>query len=258
MKSYNLKTKKAAALALFALCIFHFAFCQTILTAPGLASFKKKAASGGGGGGFTYTIVTNAIGQGAGTATVSGIDTTGANLIACNLDWFSSTRTFKDNKGNTYTTGTSYGATGGTYSNVWVYCINPAIGSGHYFTNTANFTVLHVVAAKKSSGTPAFDVQNGLNYPGGNTTTLQPGSITPSVDNELILAGFCCNDAGGGKATNVVINSSFVTLGQTQQGGNLLYGGAFSKIQTTAASENPTLTFAHTISQASLSIISFK
>jgi hypothetical protein len=234
------------------------AFSQTILTAPGLASFKKKPAVGGGGGGFTYTIVTNAIAQGSGSAVVNGIDTTGANLLAVNLDWFSSTKTFTDSKGNTYTSGISYGGTSGIYSNVWLYCINPSVGSGHSFTNNASFTVLNVVAAKKSSGTPAFDSQNGLNYPGGNTTTLQPGNVTPAVNNELILAAFCCNDAGGGTATNATIDSSFVILGQTKQGGNALYGGAASKIQTTAGSENPTWTFAHTINTASLSILCFK
>jgi hypothetical protein len=42
---------KRAALLVSAFFILHSSFGQTVLTAPGLASFKKKAASGGGGGG---------------------------------------------------------------------------------------------------------------------------------------------------------------------------------------------------------------
>ena len=234
------------------------AFSQTILTAPGLASFQHKVASGGGGGAFTYTIITNAIAFGSGTAVVGPIDTTGGNLIALNGDWFSSTHSFADNKGNTYTPGNNYGGSGGNYSNQWVYCLSPTVGSGHYFTNTANFTVLNVVVLKKSSGTPAFDAQNGLNLVSGNTTTMQVGSVTPGGDNEAALAAFCCNDGGGGAATNATIDSGFTILGQTKEGGNALYGGTAKLIQTTGTASNPTWTFAHTINSGSASVIWFK
>lgn len=224
---------------------------KSILTAPELASFKKKTPGGGGGGGGTYTL----IGHGIGTTNTT-FDTTGANLIVAVVGWFSSTQVFSDNKSNSYTGLTAHDS-GGAYSNQIFYCINPTVGSTT-FSSTGNLNIVAVSAFSLSSGIPAYDsTQNGSSVT-TNNTTIQTGSVTPSGNNRLIVAGCTFNDTGA-DITNT-IDSSFLTPPYQLESGarSQFYVAQSFLIQTTGSAVNPTFTFSGIINNASSSIAVFQ
>lgn len=229
---------------------------MTILTASGLAALKKHSAGGGGGGGGTYALVSHATANDSSSATTSGIDTTGSKLIVIVVSWFSGAVTVSDSKGNTYTALTSRIDSSGSYANRIYYCISPTIGTGHTFTVAASFVVFNAMSFSLSSGTPTFDVENGLNHDASTVSSLQPGTVTPAGNNELFITGITWNNPATPPTAS--INSSFNTPYQSQQGANNLYGGASYKIQTTGAAENPTWSFDNPINDAAATIAVLK
>jgi len=171
------------------------------------------------------------------SATTSAIDTTGANLLviqmACN-DPHTDTPT--DSKGNTWTQLTSY-----TQTNVRVrtwYSVPTSVGSGHTFTsNGASFFGTILASAWSGVNATPTDLISGSN---GFANTLQPGSITPSQNDCLILTHVGINATGG---TPISINGGFTELGEVDYGTGDHYGGCFAYlIQTTATASNPTWT----------------
>lgn len=179
--------------------------------------------------------------SGLNATTTAGIDTTGADLLIialCCDDAYNDTVT--DSKGNTWTQLTSY-----TQTNVRVrmwYSIPTSVGTAHTFTAPGVLFVGTMLAAAFSGAaqTTPNDQQSGAN---GFVSTLQPGSITPSEDNELIWTHFGINSAG----SPISIDSGFTELGEADFGPADHYGGSFAyKIQTTAAAVNPTWTRTNT------------
>jgi hypothetical protein len=221
-----------------------------------LFSQKQKVSSGGGSGGGPYSLVTHASANGASSITTLGKDTTGGSLIIIELSWFSSTSSVSvDNKGNNYTALNQYHDHGGNYLTQLFYCLNPVVGPSHTFTANANLLVMNV--AVFSGGTPAYDgVQNGLIYGGGNTTSWQPGSVTPNGDNRLIVTASTWNDTSTTPIAS--IDSSFSITDQAQERSDALYGGLAYKIQTVVGAENPTYTFSNIIDVGSAAIAVFK
>lgn len=171
--------------------------------------------------------------------TTSAIDTTGADLIIVSAGWFGNVSPFNitDSKGNSWTALTQQTEGSGVRARLW-YVQNPTVGSGHTFTTDMSggvgYPSIDVTAWSGSVSTP-FDVENGNT---GNASTIQPGSITPSVDNCLVVTGLSFDNNSGGA---VSIDSGF-TIAETvayesthHEGSALAY-----KIQTTAGAVNPT------------------
>jgi hypothetical protein len=187
------------------------------------------------------------------TVTTAAIDTTGANLlvIAVTFDT-TATQTISDSKGNTWnaltrTTNTSSGA-------VLYWSTPTSVGSSHTFSNTgtSNFSSICVMAFSGAAASTPFDQENGAT---NSSTTLQPGSITPSQNNEIVVTGFGFNQAG----TPVSINSSFTqptAAIEFSSGAHYGLGMAYI-IQTTATAVNPTWTRTNTQTNAAR-IASFK
>jgi hypothetical protein len=172
------------------------------------------------------------------------IDTTGADLlIAAIADYaFSSGSVVTDNYGNTWSTSppTKYQNISSTLEEVQLWFCSPsAVGPFHVFTATevdAGFPSQPsiAVAAFRSSNASPFDVENG-NYLVSSGTTIQPGSITPSQDRELVVTAL----ASDGAITSPSIGSGF-TIVENQTQSAAAYGIALAyKIQTTAAAVNP-------------------
>lgn len=166
-------------------------------------------------------------------------DTTGANLIVLSysLDR-TQTATLSDNKGNTYTKLTE--RNDGAASKVGIaYCSNPTVGSGHTFTISGNFSDMMITAWSGAAATSVFDVEAA----GGSSvssTTVQPGSITPSQANSLIISTL---SSVQNTPTTVSINGGFAISDQSALAGGLNYGNAQAYlIQTAASSSNPTWT----------------
>lgn len=193
-------------------------------------------------------LLTHTIGVGANTFSTSAIDTTGATLIVCHVTSFAA-RTLSDSASNTWTALTIKTSANGTSGQLY-YCANPTTSATHTFTltGTAFYGTLGVHCFSGTATTSAFDAENGNNA--GSGTTVQPGSITPSQDGEVIVTGVCWKTTGTGTIT---ISDSMVKDSNAGGGGVNYAGGIASLIQTTAAAINPTWT--ESFSDSSLSTI---
>ncbi len=165
------------------------------------------------------------------SVTTSGINTTGANLIVVARHAFSfnpAISAVTDNKSNTYTKLTNWVDVGSGYSVQLSYCLNPTVGSGHTFSvnQGGTFPTLTVQAFSGAKLTSVTDQENGS---GTNT----PGSITPSEDNEILVAACCYHDG-----STQTVDAAFT---RTDAFGNVtgVGGGMGYEIQTTATARNP-------------------
>lgn len=183
--------------------------------------------------------------------TTDAIDTTGANLIVLAINQYSNVSvTASDSKGNTWTALTARKSAGG-FGTTLYYCASPSVGTGHTFTvsGTGAYPNIGVIAVSGAAASP-FDLEEGVSA-GTTSTSHQPGSLTPSEDNCLVISS---NSNGG---TSLSINSSFTASTVNNTGGSYVGGGIAYKIQTTAGAENPTWSWTTSTVRAS-AIASFK
>jgi hypothetical protein len=166
--------------------------------------------------------------------TTPAIDTTGADLIviaycasAINVDP-------TDSKSNTLT-----GLTASSFSGVVVrlyYIPTPTVGTNHTFSiaDAASPGPTLCVTAWSGSAISPFDQQNSGNSSG---TTVQTGSLTPSFNNELIIAatahetGFAVSSID----SSFTISDDIVGVGGQHDGGTQAYF-----VQNVAGAVNPT------------------
>jgi hypothetical protein len=220
----------------------------------GAAAFAKMArgqvripgpgggANSGGGGGGGWSLIAH---TGAGTgvnATTSAINTTGANLIVIGVSANTVPATFSDSKGNTWTVAGGYqnNSINGNYS-VLYYCYNPAAGSGHIFSTTSGGYPSIFVEAWSGAAASPLDQTNGTQ---GNTsyTTFQPGSITPTRNDELIVTMTSIAVTNGNAASS--INDGFTISDSLAFSSGNYWGGAMAYlVQTTAAAVDPAWTY---------------
>lgn len=252
---------KASRLILFLLV--PFLLCANSIPLPKQARFFNPPipATGGGGGSFTYTIIAHTwISTDSATVTTPAIDTTGANLIIYGVSIVNGSFTITDNKGSpTLTKLTEQGdAFDGIRSNQICYAISPTVGTGHTFTfanSASSFSVLEVLAVKKSSGTPTFDTQNGFSQSSGaSAESFQVGSVTPAGDNELIVTSAVWNN---NQTPTIDSSFTFSDWGSTPTAG-VNMGGLAYLIQTTGGTVNPTWSFSGNINSYGGTIAAFK
>jgi hypothetical protein len=202
---------------------------------------------------MAYNPIGSISASGNGSITTGSLDTTGADLLIIGLaidDAYNTAPT--DSKGNTWTQAPNTYTQTNVRVRLW-YSIPTSVGSGHTFSaGTSPFGSLFAAAFSGGKQTSPADQQNGAN---GFVGTIQPGSITPTEDNELIIALLGINAAG----TPISINSSFIeTNTEINFGAGDHYGGCMAYlIQTAAAAVNPTWTRTNTNGCAT-TIISFK
>lgn len=183
-------------------------------------------------------------------ATTSAIDTTGANLIVISVgDGNSSAPT--DSKSNTWTGLTAI--TGGSTRGRLYYSYAPTVGTGHTFTVPHSYGAIAVAAFSGATAAP-FDVENGtFDSDGGGTS--QPGSVTPSENSEIVIAGLGI----GGSANTLSINGGFTIAASVDGISGTQYGAAIAYlIQTTAAAANPTWSYSGGSTAICATIASFK
>lgn len=194
--------------------------------------------------------------SGAGTTAVTPLrNTTGANLIVIALSGYTpdSAPTLTDSASNSWT-----GLTVRSSTNTEVrlfYCSSPTTSATHTFTSTGSsgavFTGIGMMAFSYARASSPFDQQNGATTAGA--TTLQPGSVTPTTDNQVIVTALASDDAGtptinGGYTASVVLSYSATNY----IGISMAY-----LVQTSAAATNPTWTMSGT-NEASAAIATFK
>jgi hypothetical protein len=192
---------------------------------------------------------------GGGTVTSAAIDTTGADLLVLALSWYDAEAapTISDSETNTWTALT---ARDGNHSGAAVqfyYVEAPAVDGSHTFSanGAGHFGSIAVLALSGAAASSAFDVQNGATT--ASAATLQPGSVTPGEDNELVVCAL-----GSSQALTETIGDSFTKEEDVEYAGSNHMGVALSyKIQTSAGAENPTWTFGAT-AQGAAAIATFK
>lgn len=221
--------------------------CMWQIKAQGIPFPGPGGVAPGGGGG---PLVANAAVRktSLGTATTAAMDTTGAKILIATLGTYGGDITaavITDSKSNTWTAvANCAGADTLNNTGLW-YAVNPTVGTGHTvsatYTGAINestaFFLSLAVAAFSGVATSSPLGQNSC----GNSTggTVQPGSITPGSNGQLIITS----------ATNVYaietwsINSGFTITDQVQSDPGLDAGVALAYyLQPTAAAINPTWT----------------
>lgn len=185
---------------------------------------------------------------GEGTAinggTTSSINTTGANLIVACVHWYGGASpgdtmagNFSDSKSNTWTKLNVADSGASLYQRcTFFYCAAPTVGSGHTFTVStayASYPTITVIAFSGAAASP-YDSNQSTNG-ATSATSIQPGSVTPSEDNCVLVSGGTINTAN-----TKAINSSFTKLHDVAPSSGVYVAGTIAyKIQTTAGAENP-------------------
>jgi hypothetical protein len=196
--------------------------------------------------------------SGTGNAQASAaIDTTGATLLValCGRGQSVPTTTASDSKSNTWSSLTP--GTGSNPESIIFYVVNPTVGTGHTFTiGSAGGYAAAIVSAFTGVDTSSpFDQQNATGAAGWVDGTAFPGSITPGVNNELVVS---C-------AASQLTTTSWLASGMTiidqipfNSGISVFHGVATAYVvQTSAAAINPNWTQGASWAGA-MSIASFK
>lgn len=182
--------------------------------------------------------------SGHAVATTSALNFTGATgLVACvsELGDGSSggTTTVTDSSSNTWTSLTAHAnATDGMNQMRMWYVQAPTVTGSQTVTATSSvgsYPSIAVVGLNGAHLSSFFDQQNG------NAATIvtshQPGSVTPSTSNEVVIE--CLSWAQSG--TTVAIDGGFTIQDQLDLSGFVNYGIALATlVQTTATAANPT------------------
>lgn len=193
------------------------------------------------------------------------IDSTGADLLIwCHTRRGSPTYQESpgtDSKGNLASAYTKLGqfnyADTSSNSTVVIHVLQGGtFGSGHtipYGGGAASG--FDSVSAWSGSAPSAVDQSNHFASP-GNVSTIQPGSITPTLPNELVIA-LLCDTAYPTDRTHSV-DASMTELDNVYSPDYYYRGMVAYKIQTTAAAINPTFTATGTACNMAAMIVSFK
>ena len=170
------------------------------------------------------------------TVTSGAVSMSGANFCTISVSFAKSVvPTITDSTSATWNARTQYD-TGSISNAVRIYYANLTGNASHTFTLTctACFPSGEMLCFSGVKTSTPYDTENGTASTG--VTSLQPGSITPSEDNTVVISGLSYS-----AASSPAIDSSFSTPVTADHRAAMNYGssGAY-KIQTTAAAVNPT------------------
>lgn len=187
---------------------------------------------------MAWSLVQNVTAGGtANGVTTPSTDFSAATFIIVNCAWYTGTTpdgTLGDSDGNEYNPLTKMTVESVACRLFWTIPVNPSPMT-HSYNGNGIFPSIQVLGFTGNAASP-FDAESA----GGNSTgsTVQPGSLTPSEDDCLLVTGMVNeNNSGGGAGT---INGGFTAHAVNYSGGNHLGGGIAYLIQTSAAGANPT------------------
>lgn len=183
--------------------------------------------------------------------TTGAINTSGATLLVVLISSSGAANlTPTDSQGNTWTHAQSNTCTG--TANRIFYCVNPSTSASHTFSVSGSFRFPAIAAYAFSGADPSpLDVTNGHDN-GTTTSAFNTGSVTPSVDNCLIVAGLCNNVSSA-----ATIDSGFTALSYQSGGSTSQSLGTGYLIQGGAGAVNPTFSWSGAC-DADASIVVFK
>lgn len=235
-----------------------------LITAAAVAPAHQSMTGAGArstsaaGGGSVWSVIgsISAVSGDTNNVTTGTLDTTGANLIVAVVGYFPGgtfTPPIVDSKSNAYTAVTAQVDTGQVAAQLF-YKISPIVGAGHTFGTSGGsgaFPAICVVALKDTGSTPVVDTSSGAI--GSFATPIQPGSITPVVNNEMLVTG-----ATAGVSGTLSIDSGF-SIDQQKSfaaGANEACGISHFN-QTIAAAINPSWSLT-TTAHGAVSMVAFK
>jgi hypothetical protein len=171
------------------------------------------------------------------------INTTGASLLVAVIGGPNASGTISDSNSNTWNYLTTYKtATSGsaTYLRI-AYAYNPTVGVGHYFTVGAVNTSAQIYAFSNMNTTSAvYDSTAGVQGTQAiSSTSVQPGSITPTNAGELLIFGTASYN---GFSSFPTVNDSF-----SSPVGFISPTGAYNSVSSylmdsSSSAINPTMT----------------
>ena len=198
-------------------------------------------------------LISHANGAASGvTVTTGNMNCTGANALVAAVtynDTGSPTITVSDSSSNVWHSITVqlYDSSVGAIQ-LW-YSYGAAVSSVQTVTVADSVGLLGVAAGCFSNvkGTSANDQSNGATNANSSTTTIQPGSITPTQANELVVTVLGDTDSTATTPSGYTIVDGVVFNGTTNFGTHLAY-----QVQTTATATNPTWTISSAFNAASI------
>lgn len=184
----------------------------------------------------TWTLLskTTLLGSATSSATTPAINTSGANLLVfCVTTAGAAAITSPDSAGNTWGAPAIFRANAGINGAIYLLS-NPLTSSSHTITLTSYPAAVLMAFSGAAAATP-LDQSNGAVR---STTTYQPGSITPTQANEMLVLMASLNAASSGLSWG----SGFTQQGFSD-GSVSVYGiGAATLNQAVAAAINPAIT----------------
>lgn len=183
-------------------------------------------------GALTWTLINHGSNAStSGTATVPSTSCTGADFIAVGVSDFADATagTVTDSSGNTYSHTTNAHTTGDPNYAIW-YVQAPTVTGSMTFSYTGAFPSIFMQCWSGSKASPLDQQSNGTSGSG------QPGSITPTLDGELVISGTYTESAGGSTIDGCYSANVTDNIGQ----GSSVGGAMAYCVQTTATATNPT------------------
>jgi hypothetical protein len=194
-----------------------------------------------------------------GGGTSASRDTTGADTLFVAVSRLTSeSPVLSDSKSNTWTLIRTQADTGGggLVSTDLYRSATPAnVGTGHTFSLSLGTFASLAMSPFAGGATSSIDDQENSTG-GGGASTISTGSITPSVDNTLVITGIMTSE--GTDASS--INGSFTlpAAAHVSSTGSNFGAGLAYLIQTTAAAANPTWTLTGSATYIAATIANFK
>lgn len=212
-------------------------------------------------------LTTRSFGIAVSPTTSSTVDTTGATLCVSSFSDGVTTATYTptDSKGNTWhpLTIASAGSQGRTQLwYAWDHGGSPlSVGAGHTFTGATTaggnpWVVFTCYGGTQTSSDP-FDQQNTGTTAASVATSLQPGSVTPTSPNQLLVTAVSAYLEPIGFT---ISPGTFTITAQSGLAGGVNYaGGQAYLVETTATAQNPTWTLSSGAAQSmTAAIATFK
>lgn len=202
---------------------------------------------------FPSSPIAHAKTAGVNGGTTGSVDTTGATLLVAVIGYYNgigASPVPTDSKSNTWVQiGTTQA--GSNTSLKMFYVASPTVGTGHTFSSTSSgsngYSSAEFAAWSGSAASPLDQT--------AQAAAKQAGSVTPAEDNELLVAGICCEDL----ASVTAIDLGFTISDSNAYGsGNNESSALAYLVETTAAAKNPLWTAGGNAGSTATIIATFK
>jgi hypothetical protein len=182
------------------------------------------------------------------TITTPAINTAASDLlVAAGSGWDGNpAAVMSDSLSNSWLTAVSNKVVGYLYNTIF-YVHHPNTGSSHTFTYSGSATIYGALSILAFSGSspsdPVLDLVNSF-FRNSGVLSIQPGAVTPSQNNELIIASLGHYPDNGLVMTSMSVDVPYILTADMPMTPGLTIGGASAyQFQSIAGPTNPTWTW---------------